>query len=187
MTKTGAIDQFQFAMSEMLLRYHRSLGISHEQLILLQACIQLEDFSEIEEVTGFSEEKIMHIFNQLQERKIIHFNDQDELDLKQLHETLKQVERNHMPFKELLTQEYAKSARTNQKHIGFVELVPMKKGIGVRTGSGRFLSLKQTKDLGQELLMFAQSMKEDDLKRLNKSSQGKPKSRTDMLDINQVY
>lgn len=184
MSKTGSAEQVMYSISEMLLRYHRALGITHEQLILLQASIQMDDFSEIEDVTGFPKEKIMQLFSQMSERKIIRFNDRKELDFQHLYETLKVVEKRSLPFRELLTREYSKAARTNQKHVGHVELVPMKKGIAVKLADGTFLSLKQTKDLSAELLIFAQSMKEEDLQRFNRNVQQKQvKPRNDVIQF----
>ncbi|MDQ0417520.1 hypothetical protein J2Z48_001693 [Croceifilum oryzae] len=160
-------------MSEMLLRYHRIMGMNHEQLILLQASIQLHDAVEVEEATGFSRDTVMELFSQMSELGIIRFNERKELDYQDLFETLKSIEKRSMPFRERLTREYSKASRTNQKHVGHVELVPVKKGIAVKLTDGTFLSIKQTKDLSNELNMFAQSMKEEDLQRFNRNVEQK--------------
>ncbi|SDY03678.1 hypothetical protein [Thermoactinomyces sp. DSM 45892] len=160
-------------MSEMLLRYHRIIGMNHEQLILLQASIQLHDAVEIEEATGFSRDTIAELFSQISELGVIRFNERNELDYQDLFETLKSIEKRSMPFRERLTREYSKASRTNQKHVGHVELVPVKKGVAVKLMDGTFLSIKQTKDLSNELMMFAQSMKEEDLQRFNRNVEQK--------------
>jgi hypothetical protein len=154
-------------LMEMLLRYHRYLGLSHPEYVLLQACIQYDDLFTIEDVTGFSEEEILRMLRSLEARKIIDLEAGQYIDLGKLYFLLKEVERSLLPFREILIHEYAQQNKTGQKHIGFVELVPMKKGIAVRLANGQFLSLRHTLELSKELYQYVQSAKEEELKKSN--------------------
>lgn len=156
-------------LQELLLRYHRYLGLDHKQYVVLETCLQFDDLDVICEITGFSEEQILDMLAELLERNVIQLNDAYQIDVEKLYELLKYVEQTTVPFRKLLIYEYAQHHRFSgsEKHIGQVELVPMKRGIAVRLHNGLFLSLRQTKELSQELLAFASSMSEDELYQVN--------------------
>lgn len=160
--------EFVYHLHEMLLRYHRYLGLSHKQFILLHTWIQFDDIYMIEDITGFTEDQIIAMLTDLMERNIIQFDQNNEINLKKLYETLQHVEKTALPFRDVLIYEYKnQKSIPSRKHIGHVELVPMQEGIAVRLQNGLFLSLRQTLELSQELHHFAQSMKEEELQQLN--------------------
>lgn len=160
----------------MLLRYHRYLGLSHQEYVLLQACIQYDDLFTIEDVTGFTEEEILRMLRSLEARKIIDLEAGQYIDLGKLYILLKEVERNLLPFREILIQEYAQQKNSSHKHIGHVELVPMKKGIAVRLANGQFLSLRHTLELSKELYQFVQSAKEEEIQKSNEQTDSEQKN-----------
>ncbi|SHE47136.1 hypothetical protein SAMN05444392_101605 [Seinonella peptonophila] len=146
---------FVYQLLELLLRYHRYLGLDHEQYFLLHTCIQYDDIDMIEEITGFTEQKIVQMMEEMIEQKIIKYDQNSGIDLEYLFSYLKVVEQQFMPFRELLIRDYQdQKNHPDKKHIGHVELLPMKKGIAVRLADGKLLSLKRMQQLSEELTHY---------------------------------
>lgn len=149
---------------DMLLRYHRHLGLTHEQYILLHSCIQYDDMAVIEDITGFSEKKIIKMLEELMEKDLIVYHAQKGIEIEQLYERLLAAEKSTLSFRELLIREYQK----DRKHIGYVELVPMKEGIAVRLQDGKMLPLEKVRELTEELNLYVQSAMKEELQQSNR-------------------
>lgn len=151
---------------DLLLRYHRHLGLSHEQYILLQTCIQYDEMETIEDITGFTEQKIVAMLKELMEKKLIVYHAEKGIEIEPLYEKLMVIERSALPLRELLVREYQNNQ--DRPYIGKVELVPMKEGIGVRWGDGNMLSLDKTRELVEELNTYIKSAMKEELQQTNR-------------------
>ncbi|SFJ41239.1 hypothetical protein SAMN05421852_10918 [Thermoflavimicrobium dichotomicum] len=174
-------EQLIARLSKKLLRYHRHLGLNHQQYVLLHTFIQYDDIETIEDITGFKEDKIIAMLEEMMNAGLIDLNEDNEVDLEHLYNRLERVEKDMTPLRELLVQEYKKYYdHPDKKYFGHIELIPMTKGIGVRLQDGTMMSLKHVRELSKELLIFAQSTTEEDLKQMNlrfrkEKEQGKEK------------
>lgn len=155
-----------FKVLDLLLRYHRHLGISHEQYILLQTCIQYDDMETIEDITGFTEQQIVAMLQELMEKKLIVYHSEKGIEIEPLYEKLLAVERNALPLREFLMREYKN--KQDRSYIGNVELIPMKEGIGVRWQDGNMLTLEKTRELIEELNAYIKSAVKEELQQTNR-------------------
>ncbi|MCH5584122.1 hypothetical protein MK805_03965 [Shimazuella sp. AN120528] len=152
---------------KLLLRYHRRLGLNQQQYVLLHSCIQFDDMDVLEEVTGLSEDQIMKSLTELANRKIIAFTPDKNIDLEYLHQLLNMVEQDNIPFREILIKEYVSEKKHKTGHVGQVELVPMNSGIAVRLRNGTFLTIARLRELAEEFELFAGSIKEEEIWKVN--------------------
>lgn len=152
---------------KLLLRYHRILGLNQQQYVLLHSSIQFNDMDVLIEVTGLSEDQITKSLMELANRKVIAFTPDKSIDLEYLHHLLTMVEQDNIPFREILIQEYMSENRKKTGHIGHIELVPMNSGIAVRLRNGMFLTVARLRELAKEFGLFADSMKEEEIWRVN--------------------
>lgn len=143
---------------DMLLRYHRHLGLSHEQYLLLHTCIQYHEMAAIQDITGFSEGKIVKMLKELMDQDLIVYHAQKGIEIEQLYEKLLEAEISVMPLRELLIREYKKDNR----HIGHMEFVPMNEGIAVRMQNGKLLPLEKIRELTEELNRYIQSAMQEE-------------------------
>ncbi|RAL26627.1 hypothetical protein [Thermoflavimicrobium daqui] len=181
MSKGTPNEQLLARLNKKLLRYHRHLGLNHQQYVLLNTFIQYDDIEVIEDITGFKEEKIIAMLEEMMKSHLIDLNEENEVDLDHLYSRLERIEKEMTPIRDLLVQEYKKFYEQPEKRTyGLVELIPMTKGIGVRLQDGTMMSLKHVRELSKELLIFAQSTTDEDIKQMNlrfskEKEQGKEK------------
>ncbi|WP_028775572.1 hypothetical protein [Shimazuella kribbensis] len=152
---------------KLLLRYHRRLGLNQQQYVLLHSCIQFDDMDVLVEVTGLPQDEIMKSLMELANCKVITFTADKNIDLKHLHGLLSMIALDDIPFRELLVKEFVNQKKQKFKHIGHVELVPMNNGIAVRMRDGTYLSIARLKELTEEFSLFAESIKEEEIWRVN--------------------
>jgi hypothetical protein len=154
-------------LHKLLLRYHRKLGLDQQQYVLLHSCIHFDEMDIIMEVTGLQEDDIMKTLMDLANRKIISFTANKSIDLNYLYHLLRMIAQDDMPFRDVLVQEYVQENKQNGDHIGHVELVPMNNGIAVRLRNGTFLSISRLRELAEEFGLFAESIREEEIWRVN--------------------
>jgi hypothetical protein len=154
-------------LHKLLLRYHRRLGLDQQQYVLLHSCIHFDDMNVIVEVTGLPKEQIKKTLMELANRKVIAFTPNKNIDLNHLYSLLTMVAQDDIPFRDVLIQEYINEKNNNGNHIGHVELVPMNSGIAVRLGNGTFLSNSRLKELAEEFGLFAESIREEEIWKVN--------------------
>lgn len=174
-SKRGNADNTNILLKvlDLLLRFHRHLGLTHEQYILLQTCIQYDDMETIEDITGFSEQRIVTMLKELMEKKLIVYHPDDGIEIEPLYEKLLAVERSTLPLRELLMREYKN--KQDGSYIGNVELIPMKEGIGVRWSDGNMLTLEKTKELVAELNTYIKSAVKEEIQHTNRRLFGEPR------------
>jgi hypothetical protein len=151
----------------LLLRYHRRLGLNQQQYVLLHSCIQFEDMDVLVEVTGLSEEQINKALMDMANRKVIAFTPDKNIDLEHLYHLLNMIALDDIPFREILVKEYVNEKKQKSGHIGHVELVPMNRGIAVRLRNGTFLTIARLRELAKEFGLFAESIKEEEIWKVN--------------------
>ncbi len=160
--------QILIKVLDLLLRYHRHLGLSHEQYILLHTCIQYEDMTTIEDITGFSEQKIVSMLTELMEQQLIVYHAEKGIEIEPLYEKLLAAERSTLPLREMLVREYQNKNQNERQQIGRVELVPMKEGIAIRWLDGNMLTLEKTRELIDELNTYIKSAVKEELQQTNR-------------------
>lgn len=158
--------QILLKVLDLLLRYHRHVGLSHEQYILLHTCIQYDDMTTIEDITGFSEQKILTMLKELMEKQLIVYNTENGIEIEPLYEKLLAAERSALPLREMLVREYQN--KNDRQHIGHVELVPMKEGIAIRWKDGNMLTFEKTRELIEELNTYIKSAVKEELQQTNR-------------------
>lgn len=159
--------QLLLKVLDLLLRYHRHLGLSHEQYILLHTCIQYNDMPTIEDITGFSEKKIVTMLKELMDKQLIVYNSENGIEIEPLYEKLIVAERSALPIRDLLVREYQNKTDRSQ-YIGQVDLVPMKEGIAVRWKDGNYFTLEKTRELVEELNTYIKSAVKDEIQQTNR-------------------
>jgi hypothetical protein len=161
-------EQLLINLSKKLLRYHRHLGLDHQQFVLLNTFILYDDIEIIEDITGFKEEKIISLLEEMMKNELIDLNEDNEVDLEHLYKRLDRIEKDQMPIRDVLVQEYKKYYdQPEHNYYGLIELIPMTKGIGIRLMDGTMMSLKHVRELSKELMIFTQLTSEEDLKQMN--------------------
>lgn len=158
--------QILLKVLDLLLRYHRHVGLSHEQYILLHTCIQYDDMTTIEDITGFSEQKILTMLKELMEKQLIVYHTENGIEIEPLYEKLLAAERSALPLREMLVREYQN--KNDRQHIGHVELVPMKEGIAIRWKDGNMLTFEKTRELIEELNTYIKSAVKEELQQTNR-------------------
>lgn len=149
---------------DLLLRYHRHLGLSQEQYILLHTCIQYDDMSTIEDITGFTEQKIVTMLQELMEKQLIVYHSESGIEIEPLYEKLLLAERSTLPLREMLIREYKK----DRQQIGQIKLVPMKEGIAPQWYDGNAFTLDKIRELIEEMNNYIKSAVKEELQQTNR-------------------
>jgi hypothetical protein len=181
MTQSNTNDnQKLLKILDMLLRYHRHLGLSHEQYLLLHTCIQYDEMTAIKEITGFSEGKIIKMLKELMEKELIIYQVQKGIEIDPLYDKLMEAELTAVPFRELLIRDY----QQDRSHIGHMEFVPMKEGIAVRMRSGKYLPVEKVRELMEELNRYLQTARQEGAQQQQQQQQQQPPQQTSQQQQN---